>query len=556
MGITLSTNYQAELRKGLNQPDSIFLVELDSGDVKWGFSTGVFSDVKPILEGSSSLQNRLDFKKSVARSGDISLTIVGRDNFKALVRDEYLKNRRVTRYDGFVAPGFQFSDYAATFTGLIRSWSRKGDLLTIRVADDKSVDSKKIPVENVTKTQTIDYRDTNIIDVMKDIVGTQLAVPTGQFDGAKFDSEKLTWYLGWNVNRVLHRPEDANILLAELSRESHCYVFHDGAKVTCKAFAPPEPGQTVPLWSDESNILVNSLECDSGYEDMFYNGFVIYYDYDEGGGNKSTDFEGDVYILADADSQGAAEWDEASVLTIKSKWIRTYTHTTASAVTGTTVYHVSTANGAGDGTLTCTVSGGVTTLSWEAPGGTAGDAVEMKKSGTHQLFDADKTSYCRVVVDVASLPGSTQSDTITISVISGGGEELARSIAGRLRSYYRDPVSKVKFSVGLNDINNSGEFLVPTDLVDLTTDEAFEKGDSTWVAERMMLTSVRPDFEARVVRIEAVETKMYLDYRFISAFAFDYNSASQVQKDNYMWIADVSDKLGSADDDPHVIWFK
>ncbi|NIW98780.1 MAG: hypothetical protein GWN13_11135, partial [Phycisphaerae bacterium] len=124
----------------------------------------------PVLKSVSSLQNKIDTKDGFTTLGQISIVITGRENFKDIIKDEYLKNRRVTRKDGFVASGFDYSDYADTFTGTIQKWSRKGDELTLVVSDDLIEAKKKIPVENSTNTQLIDYRDTNPVDIMKDIL--------------------------------------------------------------------------------------------------------------------------------------------------------------------------------------------------------------------------------------------------------------------------------------------------------------------------------------------------------------------------------------------------
>ena len=63
--------------------------------------------------------------------------------------------------------------------------------------------------------------------------------------------------------------------------------------------------------------------------------------------------------------------------------------------------------------------------------------------------------------------------------------------------------------------------------MDLTTDEALEKGDSTWSNERLMITSLRPDFKASKLQVEAVETKMYHKYAFISKITLGYTGSAE-----------------------------
>ena len=56
-----------------------------------------------------------------------------------------------------------------------------------------------------------------------------------------------------------------------------------------------------------------------------------------------------------------------------------------------------------------------------------------------------------------------------------------------------------------------------------------------------MLTSVRPDFQASKVSIEAVQTKMYRKYGFIAPAGYpDYPSATTAQRE-YAFIGRASD---------------
>ncbi|MEE9614858.1 MAG: hypothetical protein V3W31_07935 [Thermodesulfobacteriota bacterium] len=556
MAITLTSAYLAELKKGRNTPNVVIEVALDGGTRKFGYHTGGLPDVLPVLKSVSSLQNKLDTKGGYSTRGQITVVISGRDNFKELIRDEYLKNRRVTRRDGFVAQGegmtpFQYADYAATFTGKVLDWSRKGDDLTIVIADELQVEgTKKIPVENSTRTQYLDYRDTNPVDVMQDILKTQLGISASYVDDTRFDSEQSSWMPGWKFDRVLTKPEDANKYLNELQIETNSFIVHDGEKISFKHFAPPMPGQTVEEWNDDSHILKDSFSQKSGYKDRFFNRVVVYYDYDESGGDKPENYES-IYIATDASSQSSGEWDEVKTKDIKSKWIRTRTYTQPSNITGVTIYHSSAANGTGSGTLTYNQADN--TLSWAAPGGTAGEAVEVTNDGKYQLFDADKTKWARVLVTTASLPAGNQNDTITISSLEG--DDYAAYLAGKLLLRYRNPVATVGFHVDINNVAWNSEFRKPADFVDLTTDEASDKGQDGWNKERMMITSLRPDFSASKVQIEAIQTKMYRNYGFIAPAGYpDWDGATDAQKE-YAYIGDAADnQLGAGNDPGFYIW--
>src|SRR3972149_4575191 len=244
MAITLTAAYLAELKKNVNAPNVVVEVSLDSGTIKWGFHTGGFSDVRPILKSIGSLQNKLDTESGYSTRSQLTLVITGRDNFKNLIKDNYLKNRRIVRKDGF--NGIAYSDYASTFSGKVLDWNRKGDELTLTVGDDLAVDAKKkLPVENTTKTQYLDYRNLNPVDIMLDLMQTRLGISSGLIDTTQFDNEKSVWLSGWKFDRVLTKPEGTKKYLNELQIETNSFIVHDGGKITFKHFAPAVPGQTV-----------------------------------------------------------------------------------------------------------------------------------------------------------------------------------------------------------------------------------------------------------------------------------------------------------------------
>ncbi len=527
MAITLTTAFLAELKKNSNTPNTIIEVALDSGTRKFSGAPGGFSDVSPCLKSVSSLQNKIDPKSGYTTRGQVTFTLVGRDNFKNIVRDEYLKNRRITVKQGFTVAGFAYSDYAAVFSGKISEWSRKGDELTLTASDDLTEASKKLPVENAAKTQYLSYQNMHPADIMTDILLTRLGIASAYVDSAKFASERDTWMQGWKFERILTEPKEANEFLNELQIETNSFIIHDGEKVSFKVFAPPVPGQTIEEWTDGFNILEGTLSCKSGYKEHFFNRVVFYYDYDESGGDKEANFDTAVIAL-DSASQGSSQWNEAATKTIKSKWVRTYTFNQPTNVTGVVIYHVSSSNGGGDGHITFTASN--KTLQWTAPGGSIGAAVPVTKDGRYQVFSPDLTKYCRVVVTFASLPVGNQNDTIVITGINGA--TLAQTLAQKMLSRYRDPVSTVAFGVDINNAAWASQFIKPTDIKDVTTDEAFEKGVNGWVKERVMLTSVRLDVQAGKLSVEGIETRQYRRYGFIAPAGYpDYGSATDAQKE-------------------------
>ncbi|MBI1913028.1 MAG: hypothetical protein HYS21_13660 [Deltaproteobacteria bacterium] len=576
MAIALTQKYLDEIKKAVNTPNVIIEAELDSGVICFGYhrnngfpgtafradgscvAGGIFAvgsdqleafNIRPVLKSVSSLQNKVDTKSGYSTRGQQSFVVTGRESFKKLINDEFLKNRRVVRKDGFIAPGFTYLDYAPTFTGKILDWSRKGDELTITVADDLKDGSTKIPVENASGTQYLDYRNMNPVDIIMDMLSNQLGIDAAYIDMSAFTAERDLWLSGWLFDRIITEPKEANEYLNELQIETNSFIVHDGEKITFKVFAPPVPGQSVEEWTENHNILDGSLSMKSGYKDNFYNRIIVYFDYDESGDEKESNFEAAV-IAADTASQDVSQWNEISTKTIKSKWIRTRTYTLPVNLTGIKIYHASRTNGTGSGTITFNKA--ANTLQWTAPNGSIGEVVVLSKDGKYQLFDADKTKYIRVIATTAELPLFDASDSIVFTLIKG--EESAIALASKLLNRYCQPAATVSLEIDINNVAYDSRFIKPTDLKDITTSEAFEKGVGSWQKERVMITSVRPDFTNNKISIEAIETKMYRRYGFISPSGTpDYTAASVTQKE-FAFVSSAAGKVNNGTEDGYLIW--
>ncbi len=535
----VTERFLEELRRGENRPNVVLELRLKGGTRFFGLHGGrpgvihyyadgsyradadifaVGSDtlhfINPVLKSVSSLQNRIDPSKGFATRGELKAVISGRENFRSLISGEFLKNTPVVRKDGFMAPGFTYADYTETFSGVISNWSRKGDELTLTIADTLAdVGRLKLPVSQASGAQWLDYSRKHPVEIMKDLLVNRLGLDASTVDTLRFDKEGSLWLNGWSFNRVLTEPLEANRILNELQIETNSFIVHDGLRVNFKVFAPPVPGTVVEEWRDDTHIIENSFTQESGYRDKFFNRIVVYFDH-KGHGDDTGSFESAV-IAADVASQDPSEWNEVSTKIIKSKWIRSLAQTQPVAITGAVISHVSKSNGAGSGVLAFTFdAGGSHSFQWTAPGDSAGSSVKVSSSGKYTLYSADTSRWVRIVVDYAGLPAQGASDTITIMPLNGLG--MASQLAQKLLNRYRDPVSTISFEMDINNMVYGGDFIRPGDFKDITTDDASELGSSSWTKERVMITRVRPDMSRHRVRVEAVETKMYRRYGFVA----------------------------------------
>ena len=158
-----------------------------------------------------------------------------------------------------------------------------------------------------------------------------------------------------------------------------------------------------------------------------------------------------------------------------------------------------------------------------------------------------------VVTNFAGLPGTNQTDSISITALSGSNH--AGAIANKWLNRYRDPVSVIPFKVGLNHISNQGDMWKPTDSFVLTTDDAAVKGKDTLDVEPMMLLSVRPDGENNEIIFKSIQTKIYKRYGFIgpASMTSDYPAATEAEKE-YAFIGDSNNKVNAGTEDGYHIW--
>lgn len=569
----LSEKYIKETKKE-NIHNVIFEIALDSGVKKIGYFTGLeklqeleglyipyfangdylsdgsidalgsnieepvtykdFLNVIPSLTSASSLQNKIDVEKGYTTGGRITFTVSGRDIIKDLISNNYLMNRVVTRFDGFITDDFTFSDYATTYKGRIIDWVRKGDDLTVTVADELEYGKKKIP-QSTTVADSLQYVNENPVDIMLDLLTSHLQIDSTEIDTTTFESERDQWMPTVTFNRVIYKPTEITKLLNELQLETNSFIFHDGEKITFKVFAPPKPSDETISWIDREVILSDSLSQKSGYENNFYNDIYFYYDWDLNGSDYNN-FDNAVNAL-DVSSQSASQWNKESIKDIKSKWIRSLTWT-SSVNSNVLITALSFSNATGSGTLDVDSVSVPPMLKWKAPNSSVyGEAVQITKEGIFTLYDSDLSKWIKVIANPDSISSSNELIYITSVPISG----FVSQYCNRFLNRYRDPVSKLSFEIDLNRAVFNDKFLKAADLINLTTDEASAFTFKEFNDKNFMITSVRPDYKKSTIYIEAIETRINKRTAYIAPSGQpDYDSATEDER-KYAYIGRSSD---------------
>jgi hypothetical protein len=533
------------IRKGSTDLEIVADLALDSGTVTYSQSRahGI-----PVLASVPTLHHKLQAefgKTSVAR---IEIELIDRPQWRDMVAHEYIKNRRATLKVGL--RGGEAASFWSFFTGLIVDFTIKNDVLTLEIEDDLYVTQAKIPEENDTKTQTLAFQNQNPIDIKTALLETYGGVPAARIDSTTFTTEKEKWFQGWTFDRVLTSPVEIKTLLNELDGQTLNTLFTDGDKITCATFAPPIPGMKTGLLQIEDGWLRGSLEVSGAMTELMCNKCVVLYDYDESGSDGEEHYDS-VVIVADAASQGASEWDEVVEKIIESKWIRSYTVAQPTAVTGVSIYCINRHNGPGTGLLSYNVTN--KTLSWTAPGDSSGTVTKVDKDGKYQLFSGTATKWIRVVVTYASLPGSNQNENLAVTDISGS--LFATALATHWVARYRDPQAELTFDLDFGNAIYLNRFLKVSDVIKISSERIITKGKPEWSDELIFLTSARPDFQKKRMRMTGMQTTFAKRYGFIapSTVTADYDGATDDERE-YAFIADASNYLGTNNDPAYHIW--
>lgn len=535
MSITFTNKFLTEL-KNPNRVRNIF-IEIDltvSITHRWGLHK-LLPDVRPVMKSINSFQNKLSVKQNLSTKGNLSFSIASNPYMDNIIQTYRLKNLRIRKYEGFIADGWVLGDYNKTFEGIISDWSKSEDVYSFSARDIRERAQKVAPTAKADKTQYLDLSDMNPIDMMTNFINVQAGIASGDYDGAKFISERDTWYNNWKYHRVVTKSKNIDKYLEELQVETSSYIYHDGDKISFKSFAPLAPGTTVRELSDDYNLLSASVNNESGYSDHFFNRVEVYFDYDESGGDKKEDNYESVIVKENTTSQ--TDWDEVKTKIIKSKFIRSYKFDQPVDVTGCIIYMASKDNGAGAGTLAFTYS--TQSFTWTANGDSAGTVKKITKSGIYQIKSANDEKYIRIIIDITALPGSNKSDSITLTALNGS--IYANTIASRLVNRFSSPVATVKGSIDFKDMNNSGSLYAPTDLFRLTTDKVTVFGQGNFNQELCMMLSVRPDEKEQKINFEAIQAKLNTRAGFIAPSGQpNYDTASEAQRE-YAHIGRTSD---------------
>ena len=166
MSRTYTAKYLSELKNPNKQPDTFIEINLGGSVVRWGYNKILSGSVHPALKSVSKQYNKLDIKKNIVTKGSLSFSVADSAYIQDIIQNNRLKNLRVKKYEGFIASGWDDTDYINTFEGVLYDWNRKGEIWSFKARDIRERAQAIAPVAETDKTQFLDYSDTNPIDMM------------------------------------------------------------------------------------------------------------------------------------------------------------------------------------------------------------------------------------------------------------------------------------------------------------------------------------------------------------------------------------------------------
>lgn len=539
MAVAYPTKYKEQLEKGekgVNAPVKVIEIALDGGTVKFGESN-MFTDWTGGLGPITFQANRIDNEKGFSTLGQWTFQLKGSQRFLSLIVDNFLKNRRVFLKEGFRVDGYTYADFAQLQKGIVKSWTRRGEILMVKVSADDYPLNKNIPEEKEDKTHYIAFDNINPADAMSAIITTHEGVPAADFDSVKVNSERDQWIPGFIFHRYIVDPKKGIDYLNQLQLEANFFIFHDGEKITGKYYGPLAPGETALTLRDKTEINLKSIDHDSGFDDNFYNRIYVYFDHDGSSSDNEENFETAVLV---EDLQSQSDNEEVRTKVIKCFWIRSFKWSQPATMTEIVVYHLSASNGVSSGTGYDLKWNAInSTLTWTAPDGIEGAAVKIETNGRFNLFDADTRKYIRVIVTdftTLSARGNT-TDSITIDPLSG--LVYAKSMANRWLNRYANPVSTMIFTIDMNKNIFQGKPLTPAIPLALTTQYAAAYNKSSFNEEQMLTLSVARK-GAKVI-INCTQNQFSNRYMYIAPGGQpDYAGATDKEREHW-YIGRASD---------------
>lgn len=167
--------------------------------------------------------------------------------------------------------------------------------------------------------QCLVYQDEPVRDVVEDLLVNFAGVPSGYIVTADWDAEEGLWLSAANVTACLSEPTGVDELIAELQEQCMLRIWWDevNQEVRFKVMAPPT-GVAFDSIDRDAHVIADSVRVKDVAKDRvsqvwFYHHPADYTSEDLGNYRK-------LYIQADADAEGADQYNESRIYTIKSRW--------------------------------------------------------------------------------------------------------------------------------------------------------------------------------------------------------------------------------------------
>lgn len=169
----------------------------------------------------------------------------------------------------------------------------------------------------------------NVVDIVYYILNTVAGISASYLpynddptNPDEWDLEKSNWLSSQTLFNVIREPKGAKELLDQVAETCMINVWWDeiAQKIKLKAISPPLGNRSVPLLTDESHIIGDSLIIEELQDDRRSQVWVSYLKRNYAEGDEPENFLR-TYIAADLTREGAHLYGKEKIHKIESEWI-------------------------------------------------------------------------------------------------------------------------------------------------------------------------------------------------------------------------------------------
>ena len=166
------------------------------------------------------------------------------------------------------------------------------------------------------------YADVQVWDVVYDLLTTYAKIPATYIPYADWEAEGLVWLPQFNVTTLITEPTGVDDLMYELMEQVLFYIWWDERDQEIKLRAIRPIIGTAPVFTDQSNILENSVSFSTDPKNRVSQVWVYYNQKNRAEEvDKATNYQ-QIELRADLDAESDNQYGESRIRKVYARWIQ------------------------------------------------------------------------------------------------------------------------------------------------------------------------------------------------------------------------------------------